>query len=366
MKENLNLIRSLVFGVIFAPHLALASEDAERCSQETFTACLNGVSSSVTNGASLRRSGADLEAIERRRKSNRTSTVASREVGAFYAAGDTLGGATGLWLGYSYNDFDSDFAFNGTSLAYEADAHQVLGGIDRLFAERFLLGLSLGYSTTEADTVFNGGRQENDGVTVAPYAAILLTDIFSIDATGGYTSLDYDQHRISPTDGSTTTATFDSDRWFAGANLNAALTRGAWLFGAKVGVLYTDESQDGYTESGSAASAAARTLRTVRTRDIDLTQVTLGGDVAYAVGTFEPYVGVAYVNDLDRDDGTAAGGLPGAFTVVQPDDDDEVQINIGLRYFASDDLTGTVEYSRVEGREDFDSDTVMVNLRLAL
>jgi hypothetical protein len=356
------------FGIGFAA-AATASEPQTTCSRETYQSCLNGVSTSVTNGAGLRTSSQTYADLARARKRDEPGNEQAGHTGgaAFFAAGDGAGGG-GLssWASYTYNGFDSDFSFQGTSLAYDADAHSFLMGADTLFGERYLVGLALGYLNVDADTAFNGGGQGSDGFTIAPYLAVLLNDFFSLDVSGGYSFLDYDQTRISPTDGSDTKASFDADRWFIGANANASIARGNWVFGFKLGVLHSEETQDAYRETGSAASGAAGTLRAIKERDLDLTQLTVGGDLAYLFGGFEPYLAVAYVNDVSRDDGTAAGGLPKAFTVVQPPDDDEVQLAFGIRYFANDDVTATLEYLRVEGRDAFDSDSVLLSVRVAL
>ncbi|MGQ0657970.1 MAG: autotransporter outer membrane beta-barrel domain-containing protein [Chromatiales bacterium] len=340
---------------------------SQKCDSSNFSNCLNGVSSSVTNGASLRTSGADYGDIarKRRREDRKESADAlfGRDTGL--AAGDFLGG-WGLWLGYTRSDFDSDFVFANTSLAYDADADNVLVGIDRLFGDRFVLGVSAGYQQVDTGTEFNGGGQEADGYTIAPYAAWLINDTFSIDVTGGYSPLDYDQNRISPTDGSQTRASFDSDRWFVATNLNALLLTGDWVVSGRVGFLHTEEDQDGYVETGSAASAAGGTLRTVRDRNIDLSQIVVGGDVAYNFGSFEPYALLIYRNDISRDNGEDAGGLPGAFTSVQAEDDDEFQAGFGFRLFSDFGLTGTFEWSLVEGRDSFDSNVLTLTLRAEL
>ena len=43
------------------------------------------------------------------------------------------------------------------------------------------------------DSDFNGGNTDSDGWTIAPYAAVILNDIFSVDVSGGITQVDYDQ-----------------------------------------------------------------------------------------------------------------------------------------------------------------------------
>ena len=366
--------RAIRIAVIFAVSIAGQSAGAteQKCSRQNFQNCLNGVSSSVTNGGGLRVAGAEYDDVARKRsgRSAEKGTASLFSPSRTLAAGDDIaGGVFALWGSYSFSDFDSDFAFQGTSLAFDADAHNVLAGFDRLFADRFLLGLAFGYQWVDSETDFNGGGQENDGFIVAPYAAVLLNDIFSVDLMGGYSPLEYDQDRISPADATDISASFDADRWFVAANVNAFVSLGNWVLSAKIGYLYTEEKQDAYTETGSALSAAGvggASLRSVAKRNIDLTQIIAGAEVGYSFGAFEPYAMVAFHEELDRDDDESAGGLPGNFTSVQPDDDDEVQFGGGIRYYTEWGLSTSLEYSRVEGRQDFDSQTVMFILRAAL
>jgi hypothetical protein len=355
----------LATGVAATPSI----EPRPECSPQNFEVCLNGVSSPVTNGPMMRESlnshGETSRGRSGTQRAGATAWRAGRE--AWFAAGDPQSANVGAWASYNYVDASSDFATAGATLGFESDAHNALAGADRLFfGDRLLLGLSGGYTALSADTTHNGGGEENDGYSVVPYAALLLTDIFSIDASGGYTALDYDQNRVSPTDGTLTTSTFDADRWFIAGNVNATLARGNWIGNLRLGAAHANERQDAYAEVGSAASALGGTLRSVREREIHLTQLVVGGEIAYGGPTVEPYVMVAYHNDLDREDDPGAGGMPGTFRVVQPSDDDEVQIGLGLRCYAERGITATLEYLRVEGREDFDLDSLMATLRLAL
>lgn len=345
-----------------AAGFAMASE--QECSSETHYACLNGVSSSVTNGASLRASASEMSDVARRRSGKSAQeTLALRDNGAALAAGDAMGGSVfGMWANYAYNDYDSDYSVQGQSLAYDADAHRFMFGIDRLLAGRFLVGIAGGYQSVDTDTAFNGGGQDSDGGTVAPYAAFLINDYLSLDLSGGYTWTDYDQDRLSPVDGTAIRANFDGESWFVATNLNWLMAVDNFVFGAKAGYLYTEEEQDAYQEVGEATS-----IRAVQRRNIDLAQVVAGAEIAYAgAGAYEPFFMAEYRNDLSRDDDNRAGGLPGAFTSVRPKDDDEVQLNLGVRYYTTWGVIATFEYQRVEGRSHFDSDNFMFTLRAGL
>jgi uncharacterized protein with beta-barrel porin domain len=188
------------------------------------------------------------------------------------------------------------------------------------------------------------------------YGAYVFNDNWSVDAAAGYTDLEYDTRRIDNVSGGTITGDFDSERSFFSANLNYLRISGPWVFGGRIGYLYTEEDQDGYTETGP------NTPRTVGDRDLDLTQFSAGIEVARTIQNFEPFAMLTYVEDLSQENGEDAGGLPGSVGETQPSDDNETQFNIGVRFY-TDTLTGTIEYGSVHGRDKFDSETLSFTLR---
>ena len=103
-------------------------------------------------------------------------------------------------------------------------------------------------------------------------------------------------------------------------------------------------------------------MRAIGKRHIDLGQALIGFDLAYRANQFEPYATFTYSNDLGRDNGTRAGGLPGSVGATQPTDDDEVQTGIGVRYFGAR-YSGTFEWTRTFGRDTFDADSLLFTLR---
>ena len=131
------------------------------------------------------------------------------------------------------------------------------------------------------------------------------------------------------------------------------------MFGSRIGLLYTEETQDAYSETGP------NTARTIGERKLDLVQFVAGIDAAYSFGRVEPYASLYYLNDLSRDDGVGAGGLPGNVGATQPDDDDEFQAGLGLRYYG-DFITASLEYTETFSRAKFDGDTVYLTVRIDL
>ena len=198
------------------------------------------------------------------------------------------------------------------------------------------------------------------------YGALLINDVFSIDGGLGYGSAETDEDRIDTgsnragggaTPGAAIQGNYDSDRAFGTINLNAVKAYGAWIVGARLGALHVVESQDGYSETGGTGR------RTIGSRHVDLTQAYASLDVGYSLNAFEPYALVGYRNDLSRDDGSSAGGLPVGIR-TQPNDDDDWQGGLGLRYFGTNGVTGSVEWLRTFGREKFDEDNVSLTVRV--
>ncbi len=283
------------------------------------------------------------------------------------AAGDHFSG-WGIWATASYLDYEGNNRLLNptnavTRLVYQADTKSILFGADRFVSDKLVVGLSAGYEDTNVFTLFNGGNTESDGFTVAPYAAYLINDTFSVDLALGYSSLENDTDRLELGTGSTLVAEYDSDRWFITTNINAATTYNDWYLSGRVGWLYSAEEQDAYTETGSTGGAGNRS---VGERDVWISQIIVAGEAAYNFGRQEPYFGIAYVNDLSRGLGTGAGGLPGGGSSVPVfDDDDEVQLNAGIRMYA-DRFTAVLDLTHTVSRNNFDSTGVMFTVRTDL
>lgn len=357
-----------VLAVVFAAVLIPASHatpvlESDECSAENPANCLDGVGPAVTNTDSIRVSASQISRETGRNIDEDENTIAhdDRSFTTGRSAGDVLSG-WGFWASYSRADFDADLPINSVVqpiASYEAVQHSVLLGADRLFKNRWVLGLAAGYENSDIDTLYNGGNNETDGFTVAPYAAYLINDWLSADATAGYTTLNYETRRIDNVSGGLITADFDADRWFAAANINASMQRDRWLLGSRIGLLYTEETQDAYAETGP------NTARTIGERQLDLVQFIVGVDAAYSFGRIEPYASLYYLNDLSREDGVGAGGLPGNVGATQPDDDDEFQAGIGFRYFG-EVVTASLEYNETFSRAKFDGNSVFLTLRIDL
>lgn len=281
------------------------------------------------------------------------------------AAGDALSLAGfSVWTGHGRSNFRGD----ATRANYEGDNTTWTVGADRIVADRWLIGLSLSYEDTETRTFFNGGGQQIDGFGFAPYVGVSITDYLSLDAAGGMSFTETDQGRVGVTPLGAIEelrSRFDAERWFGTVNLNAHHDVGTLALNGRVGYLYLEETQDAYRETGTGGVLQTLRPRTVGEREVSLGQIYAGGEIA---GRFEramPYLGALYRNDVSREDGAAAGGLPANIGRTLTADRDEVELTAGLRWFG-ENVTGSVEYLKTIGRENFDNDTFQALLRVAL
>ena len=256
------------------------------------------------------------------------------------------GPSYGVWASYSYSDFDSDFS----ATLLDGNRHNVLFGADMTPRDNMVLGVAGGYEFASIDTDFNGGDQDTDGFTIAPYFGLVLSENWNVSASVGYSSLDTDQFRTDPLLGTRVSSSPDSDRWFGTLNLNGYTTWDNWLFSGRIGMLQARNIQESFDESDGTEVGKFTT---------ELGQWNVGGEAAYTWGDFEPYARASYERDYSQSRLTLAGTGP------QPsDDDDNFLFGLGLRYFSSDNgLSGNIEWYKRLGREDYDEDTVSATVR---
>ncbi|MCG8323884.1 MAG: autotransporter outer membrane beta-barrel domain-containing protein [Thiotrichales bacterium] len=250
----------------------------------------------------------------------------------------------GLWISYSYSDFDNDLS----STAFDGTRHGVLAGVDFSPWENSVLGVAVGYEYSDIDTDFNEGEQETDGFTIAPYFGYLLTDTWSIDLSFGYSEVESDQFRTLPGTTTRVSSSPDTTRWFASGNLNGWTQYNNWTFGFSTGILRAKSTQDSFVESNGTFNL---------TRKDELGQWRVRGDVSYSYNEFEPFLGLTYHRDFKATDIVVLTG-------PQPENDrDDFLLNLGVRYFSRYGITGNLEWSKRFDRADFDEDTINLTIR---
>jgi len=265
-------------------------------------------------------------------------------------------GKIGVWINGSWSDVENDLA----STALDGDVYSVFGGADYQVMDRFFAGVSLGFEDSDIDTLFNQGNIEADGFTVAPYLLYVINRWFTFDVSGGYSWLDYDQSRffdenpLDATPGRRLNGEFDSDRWFAAANLTGYYSIRNWNLSGTVGYLYTVEDQDDLVEDDPRGGTIVTEGQKIR-----LGQLNVGTTIGYSLGNIEPFVTATYQNDFVRNN-VAVG--PG--DLVPANDDDGFILGGGVRFNLGDRISGSIEATTLEGREDESATTVNGTIRV--
>ena len=175
----------------------------------------------------------------------------------------------------------------------------------------------------------------------APYFAALLTDIWSVDFSFGYSSLDIDQVMAKGVTSST-----DADRWFWSLNLNGLTTWDNWILSGRMGTLWARNSIDAFVDSASTSWAESNSK---------LGQWSVAGEAAYSLGEWEPYARLTYEYDYSLTSFVTFPRSPS-------NDRDNFLIGAGVRYFSINGLSGNLEWYKRLGRQDFDEDTIYVIL----
>jgi hypothetical protein len=251
----------------------------------------------------------------------------------------------GVWASYSYSNFENDFV----STLLDGHRHNVLAGADVSPTENTLFGVAFGYEFSDIDTDFNGGNQETDGFTIAPYFGLVLSDTWSVNASVGYSNVDSDQYRTDPLTAARITSSPSADRWFGALNLNGYTKWNDWTLSGRLGMLQARSNQESFDESDGTAVGKFST---------ELGQWNIGGEAAYSLGAFEPYARTTYEHDFSLTRITLAGTGP------QPsNDNDNFLFGLGARYFGDNGLSGNIEWYKRLGREDFDEDTFSATIR---
>jgi hypothetical protein len=192
----------------------------------------------------------------------------------------------GVWADGAW----SKLGFGENGVAYRGDLWSGYFGADYKANSRLIVGLVGGYEGQDFDTSLMQGIVAGNGVTAAPYMVYRIGENISVDASGGYTMLDYTSSYRDPFYGQNTYAT-DADRRFAATDLNLDYTLlDAWHLGGRIGTLYAGNGVDApfSATTSNGQVAAVGDLRLGYTFDVldGLEPYVSGlGRYAYADGT---------------------------------------------------------------------------------
>jgi hypothetical protein len=248
-----------------------------------------------------------------------------------------------VWSSINYSEAESDF----TATAFDSETVSGSVGMDYVLSKFVTLGAYVSYSDTETNSAFNGGSSDTQTFSIGPYATFVVDDMFSIDASVGYSTSDIDNTRT--VGAVVATGSQNGDTVFMSIGLNGMKWYDNIGVSGRVGWSYSDTDNDAYTDSLATTFAAT---------DSQLGQIQVGGQVSYYTENFMPYIGATYVYDAISDDVTTV-------TPPQPEnDDDEIRLEGGLSIFGSGAFSGGLSANYTVLREDYEAWGVGGNVAL--
>ena len=219
-------------------------------------------------------------------------------------------------------------------------------GADYAFNEKISSGLSINYTHSDIDTLFNNGYTRSNAGSIVPYVNFTFTDWLSADISAGYSFGRTRQRRVVA--GVASSGSYNNHGWLLSANLNAARWFDSWMLAAKTGIFINRDRQAGFTESNGTVHPAANS---------HLTQWSIGGSVSYYAAPFLPYVSLTYKYDVARD----KAATPGV-----SNDRDEIELGTGFNVYGSNEwknLTAGFSLTTIVGRKYKRNTTAAFNLR---
>jgi outer membrane autotransporter protein len=234
---------------------------------------------------------------------SQVGTVSRTYVGTYAEPAPAPAPATGnqfnAWGSFSYDWKDS----SGFATDIDGEEASFLAGIDYRVAPSFLLGILLEGSTADYD--FSGGGSDVDSFRAAIYGTYGEATGFYADFLVGYGDHDLDSDRTGFLGGVDTDT--DAESLQAMLTVGYAMQSGCVKHGPFAGVEYSEVDVDGYTQGGFLPIA-------VDGYDVESTRLLIGYRLEAEAGRFTPYASIAYAHELDDDNHSTTGTLPGGAT----------------------------------------------------
>ncbi len=272
------------------------------------------------------------------------------------AAGEE-GSDISVWVNTGYRNYHSDAA----GVSSKSDIYSGLVGTDVVASERYILGLSTGYTTSRSRSNFTfaagpTGFESNstlDNWTIASYGAALLTDNVFVDATAGMTFSENRVNTLSDTNIVTTSGDQDAHTAFVSVNLNYAKAFDRINVSGTIGYNYSKNRANSFTsDQGLVLPGSVRAN----------SSMTFGGEVGYQFKRYVPYVLAALEVDLARNPRGGGDLLLGA--PVAETDESGMRFGFGVDFEYTDNIIGSFELSKVLGKEGVVDTSGFLNLHI--
>ena len=255
---------------------------------------------------------------------DRASGLAAGDVPVTYAV---WGDAAGSYL-------SNDSAGN----AYQGRAVTALAGIEATIGQSWVVGVSAGYSHSAFSVLELNGTRTAEAALAGPYAAYVIDEHFTVDASLTYWKL----RNQTTANGGTSSGDFGSYRYVGAVNANAFADWGPVSLTGFGGYTYAWEHAAGYVDSANTAFPSAI---------IRYGALRLGGEASYPIGDAEPYLPLTY-----------------SFETTTPHDGttrNSVIVGLGIRYRVGDQLKLGLVANAELFRQHQQDDSIEANLRFS-
>lgn len=271
----------------------------------------------------------------------------------------------GIWFDSfgQWGDQDEDDGFTG----YDYDVYGATLGVDRMFHDKYIAGISIGYSATDIDVDRDQGDGDIDTVYGSLYGSYYIKQGY-IDAVLSYGRQDYDNKRritIGPIQ-RTARSDHNGDLYSAfmegGYNINIH----AWVLQPFASLQYIYLDEDGFTEKG--ADSANLTIDDRKTESL-VSELGLRVSHVFKLkrSLLIPEASVAWNYDYDIDDRTIKASFEGAPTSAFSIDGEDVAnsgatVGAGVSLINNDGFSMSLKYNG-EFRDNYDAHGVIGELR---
>jgi hypothetical protein len=161
------------------------------------------------------------------------------------------------------------------------------GGLQRMMTPAFLLGVSL-TGDGSMGTVAGGLRSNSSSYGVAPYMGYAFNPKWNGFVAGGYNTV---SSTLASSVAGGGAGNFGSDRWYINGGVNAAYTVGSFNLAPLASLLYQEQRNDAYKDTGGAAIAGTTST---------LGRASLGATLTLPMVGWSPFLKGALEVDFDR------------------------------------------------------------------
>lgn len=270
-------------------------------------------------------------------------TSYSRDIAGSLGSNGQQSEAPGYYRGISAGSADLKWGFwADSSGSYLKDSSTVanfngyglteLTGVDYNLGNKWLLGFNAGYVRTDVRVAAIGGDRLEQGPQFGPYLSYIASSHVTADLLFNYSRL---------SNAAAGFASFNSNRYAGAGNINFFYDVSGFALTGFMGYTYAIESP---------SSVAPGLIGGVPTF-IHYGAIKVGGEAAYPMGNFEPYVPLTVEYETTQThDGTGRG---------------VVVIGAGARYRFTDSVKGGIEVTSDEARTHSTNVVGAANLRIS-